>query len=227
MRRIITLVCLCFGYTLLAEATPAIAVSPQILYLGANQRAVSTTVGNLGNEKVSVKVTPYRIENPGTKKEKKVEIKDPHEQGIFVSPQTLVIPPKGERKIRFVRLGAPKVQEQAFVASVVPQVGKLKAKDTNAIKLVIAYGVRVFVLPTHIREAVVLSRDGKQANVTNKGNVSAVLFDGKQCQGKKCTKLPSFRLYPGQTHTVALKASSPVSYEVSYPHAKVAKLTSH
>ncbi|PIQ43020.1 MAG: hypothetical protein COV52_07525 [Gammaproteobacteria bacterium CG11_big_fil_rev_8_21_14_0_20_46_22] len=204
----------------------SIMVSPQIIDFSAGKRVENITVINSGDKRTFVKITPYRLEDPETPNEKRISEQNPQKLGLLVSPQHLIIPPRGEKTVRLIRLTKSSGEELPFLVSVTPVLGNVSAKNTNAIKIVIAYGVRIFLMPNQIKEKIVLEHHAEKLIVKNEGNVSAVLFSGKACVSESsCESLPAFRLYPDKSRDFRLKANAKVVYKVDYPKENIVELS--
>ena len=74
----------------------------------------------------------------------------------------------------------------------------------------------VLVRPQAVRDSVRSDRSGSKLTVTNNGNASVELAEGKQCDaaGKNCQALPAKRLYAGASWAQQLPLSTNGEYRV-------------
>ncbi|PCI39866.1 MAG: hypothetical protein COB50_00545 [Thiotrichales bacterium] len=178
------------------------------------------TVTNLGKKTAYVKVTPYMLINPGTKKSKEVLERDPSKSGIMVSPNKLIIPANGKRVVRIMLTKPYGDKDRFYTINVSPVEGKLvptkdedgKSKDSMSIHIVISYGVLVTVRPKNMHANVKITRKDKEITATNTGNTNALLLHGKQCIKDKCEELPTKRLFAGATWTFTAPKAAPVKF---------------
>jgi P pilus assembly chaperone PapD len=176
-------------------------------------------VKNTSNKPLYIKVTPYSIINPGTDQQSREKVINPKEAGLLVSPNKLVVPPKGRKLIRFLNLNPKRDQEGVYRVAVEPVAGKLVAKKTG-LKILIGYEVLVLAQPVNPEPKLVAKREGRNLNLSNEGSTNIHLLGGKQCPQKSastedCESLRSGRLYPGNKWTVLLPHDESVQYQLA------------
>ena len=176
-------------------------------------------IENVGDDPLYIQITPKVVRNPGTELQKREPYDDPTKAGLLVSPNKLVIPPKGRKLLRFVNLNPNPVEEHVYRVSVTPVVGELLAEQSG-VKIVIAYEVLVLVHPVNGKVELVHTRNGNQLTIENKGNRNILLREGVQCPPEtqdesQCDHLPGKRLYPGNRWTTELPQNLPVKFYVS------------
>ncbi len=177
------------------------------------------TVSNTGEQPLYIQVTPYAIEHPGTTRQKREKIVDPRKAGLLVSPNKLVVPPGGKKRVRFVNLDPARTEEGVFRVTIEPVAGKLQASDTG-IKVMVGYEVLVLAQPKNPTPDIVATREGSRLVLRNNGNTNAYLFRGRQCSSpqtdvESCTSLRDRRLYPGNEWVLELPHDGPVEFHLA------------
>jgi hypothetical protein len=117
--------------------------------------------------------------------------------------------------MRVAVIGAQADMEKVYRITVKPVTGPVTS-DTTGLKLLVGYDLLVLVRPTAIRQDIGVARQGQKLVLTNRGNASVELADGKQCDqnGRDCKPLPSKRLYAGASWEQELPRTTPVEYQV-------------
>ena len=179
------------------------------------------TIFNPDNENLYVKADLFEVKNPGLASEERISVTNPDEISLMITPNKLVVPPNSQKTIRFVNVQPPGEIERVFRATITPVVGEQTAKQSG-IKLMIAYGILIFVQPENPKTDLIVTRTGTKFHVKNMGNTNTVLTKGKQCvslqDGKlnneksDCHELKSKRLYPGEEWIQDLPLNAPVEY---------------
>ncbi len=156
-------------------------------------------VTNSGSETLYVQIEPNRIHDPGTPQEKRVLYRDPAELGLLITPSRLVVPPGQTQVVRIAVVDPCKESDKVYRLTVRPVVGEVKSAET-AIKVVIAYDVLVILRPPNPKADLKTERAGRKMTLSNTGNSSILLSQGKQCDasGNNCQVIPPYRLYPGR-----------------------------
>ncbi len=201
-------------------AVADMALNQSILYFEPgkpNQQDVE--IENTGDDPLYIQVTPKVVRNPGTDQQVREKYDDPKKEGLLVSPNKLVIPPRGRKLLRFVNLNPNPDKEHVYRVSVTPVVGDLVAKQTG-VKILIAYEVLVLVHPKNGAVQLAHNRIGKELSVENKGTRNVLLRKGVQClpgitDENECDFFPGVRLYPGNSWKVELPHDLPVKFYVS------------
>ncbi len=178
-------------------------------------------IENVGNETMYIQVEPMIVRQPGTENEKREIFKDPREAGLLVTPNKIVIPPKGRKLVRFVVLKQPKDKDTVYRVNFRPvSNGLVSEKEQIGVKIVIAYQVLVLVQPPKPEPNLVVKREGKRLKFKNNGNTNVLLREGKQCPSDdatedECEILRGNRIYAGNEWTVELPTERPVEYYLS------------
>lgn len=207
------------GLCLLAQSSTAsagIAVSQMVIDLRAGEsRAVDVEILNDGDERSYVSIEPRAIADPGMPGERGATSPDPERLGLLVSPSRLILEPRQRRRLRIAALGPPGAVERVYRVTVKPVAGEVSGSDSG-LKLLVGYDLLVLVRPEQVRPAISASRSGGSLVITNGGNSSVELTEGKQCEegGKTCRPLPGKRLYAGASWSQPLERAGPAEYRV-------------
>lgn len=204
------------GQTIQAD----LALNNSILYFEPGEpNHQDIEVENLGEDPLYIQITPRVIRKPGTEQQTREEYDDPTKEGLLVSPNKLVVPPKGRKLLRFVNLNPNSTEEHVYRVSVTPVVGDLESSETG-VKVVIAYEVLVLVHPKDGVVDLIHDRQGKTLTVENKGTRNVLLRKGVQCPAditdeSQCDNIPGKRLYPGNRWQTELPNDGPVKVYLS------------
>jgi len=173
-------------------------------------------VWNDSPERMYVAADPFEIRNPGTPQEQRIPAADPEQSGLLVAPQRLVLEPGERRLVRIAATGERPAADRIYRVAIKPVAGAITA-DRSALKILVGYDTLVLVRPAQFTGDVTGQRNGKILTLTNAGNTSQELFDGRQCDasGKDCRDLPAKRLYAGATWSQPVPFDTPVSYKAS------------
>lgn len=203
-----------------------ISVSPVIIDLAPKEssqiQSQDVRVFNHGSQIAYVRVTPKLVTNPGTTKEKQVEITNPQELGLLISPRKLMIPPGQFKMIRFVFTKKSGNDDRIFRVDIQPVSGSLllpkTVKEEVGIKLIVGYAVLVIQRAKDPMPKVTIQRSGREVTIHNSGNTNVILVDGKQCDAvtNKCVELETQRLYAGNTWKFKAPKSEPVTFKGYY-----------
>lgn len=180
---------------------------------GENRRS-DVEIMNNGPERMFVSVEPREIIAPGTAAESARTDPDPESLGLLVSPARMILEP-GQRRLLRVASLASGPRERIYRVTVKPVVGQLESQGSG-LKLLVGYDMLVIVRPAELKPHVSAARAGDKLILTNDGNVSVELDDGKGCDSamKSCRSLPGGRLYAGATKTVEIGTEGRVSYRL-------------
>ncbi len=176
-------------------------------------------VENSDDKPLYINITPYSILNPGTDQQSRKKVINPKKSGLLVSPNKLVVPPKGRKLIRFLNLKPKRDQEGIYRVAIEPVAGELVAKKTG-LKILIGYEVLVLAQPIHPDPKLVAKRKGRTLKLSNEGHTNIHLLNGKQCppqstNAENCSSLRTGRLYPGNEWTISLPHDEPVQYQLA------------
>jgi len=210
---------------LTSQVNAGISLSQAIVHFEDNgKRSEDVVVLNQGQETVYVRVEPSIIHNPGTEEQKREVYRDPKSAGLLVTPQRLVIPPGGRKRLRLVRMDNPALatSDKVFRVLVKPEVGDVKS-DQTAVKIIVAYEVLVLSQPKNAKHKIKSEFDGKTLRVSNEGNTNVLLQKGSQCpEGQSvdddknsCVELTGKRIYAGTSWETQVPFLTPVKYQLS------------
>ena len=177
-------------------------------------------VENPSSENLYVEISPKIVSEPGTKSEHRIDITDPRESGLLVTPNKIVVPPGGRKLVRLVSLEPLGEKERVYRVTFKPVVGDIESEHIG-IKVLIGYEVLVLMQPASPEPNLITKRSGKTLSFENKGNTNVLLREGKQCpdgesqDSEKCESLRGKRLYPGNSWSVELPYNKPVDYQIS------------
>lgn len=173
-------------------------------------------VQNTSEETLYIQVKPAEILNPGAPNEQRVEVNDPAERGLLVSPNRLALEPGQRQLIRFALLSRPAEKDRIYRVTVSPVVGDVVAEQT-ALKILVGYDILAIAHPPSPEADLKASRNGGSLSIANAGNTNALLFNGRQCKasGDDCVELPGHRLYAGTSWDVDLPYDTPVEFHVT------------
>ena len=161
-------------------------------------RTADIEIFNNGDERSYAVVEPRELLNPGTPREERVATPDPAKLGLLASPARFILEPKQRRTLRLAAIGGVAERERVYRVTVKPVTGEVEGSESG-LKLLVGYDLLVLVRPPMIRYSIRSERSGTELTLTNDGNASVELAEGKQCDasGKDCQALPAKRLYAG------------------------------
>lgn len=174
-------------------------------------------IGNQGDDVLYIQVEVFEIKAPGTPSEERIQITNPDDIGLLVTPNKIIIPPHGHKLVRLVNLIPAVDEDRIYRIKFTPMVGPLQS-DTIGVKVIVAYGILVIVQPPSPDPQLEVIRNGKQLTVKNKGNTNALFQDGTQCPEDKtleCLPLASKRVYAGTEWTTDLPQDQTANYYVT------------
>jgi P pilus assembly chaperone PapD len=207
------------GLSVLVPLSPAaagIAVSQMVIDMKPGEaRATDIEIFNDSPERSFISVEPREITDPGSAKEKGVTSPDPGILGLLVSPNRLILEPRQRRRLRIAAIAQPADRERVYRVTVKPVAGNVRSADSG-LKLLVGYDLLVLVRPAVARPGLTASRSSGKLVITNRGNSSVELMEGKQCEegGKACRPLPAKRLYSGASWEQPIQGSGAVEYRV-------------
>jgi len=218
---ILAALCLLF-FLPLSGASANMVISEAILHFEKGKPLrKDIEIENVGNETMYVQVEPMIVRSPGTEDEEREMFKDPKEAGLLVTPNKIVIPPKGRKLVRFVVLKKPTTNDAVYRVTFRPISNGVEGENNQiGVKVVIAYQVLVLVQPTNPEPNLIVKREGNKLKFKNKGNNNVLLREGKQCPSEnatddECEFLRGNRLYAGNEWSVDLPSQRPVEYYLS------------
>lgn len=178
-------------------------------------KANDVEVSNNSPERAYVLVEARELLNPGTPSEKHVTTPDPTKLGLLVSPARFILEPQQRRTLRIAAIGVPSEHERVYRVAIKPVAGELDSSESG-LKLLVGYDLLVLARPTAIRKEIRAERSGKELTLTNVGNASVELAEGKQCdnEGGACLPLPGKRLYAGASWKQTLPRATGGEYQI-------------
>lgn len=199
----------------LGEAHAELLVSQLVVELSpGEQRRSDVEIMNSGPERIFVSVDPREIIDAGTSAESSRTDRDPEKLGLLVSPARMVLEP-GQRKLLRAASIKSSPRERIYRVTVKPVVGQVES-EASGLKVLVGYDMLVISRPSEMKPHVSFARIGDQMVLTNDGNVSVELDDGKSCDAavKNCESLPGGRLYAGAQKTIQAGRDRRVSYRM-------------
>lgn len=221
---------------LLAAAYVLCAIAPAHAQLSINKLWVEFERGALprtdlvirndSKDRYYITVKAFEIVEPGTEKEARVELADPEQLGLLVTPNRLVLEPGAARSVRLVSLNHGLTRDRVYRVLVTPQIGSIEGvarpkqdESALAVKLLAAYDVLVLARPEDPQPKIEATRTPGELTLRNVGNSNVLLSDGKVCpsedarspgDGDACKTLESVRLYPGNVLKIPLARASDI-----------------
>jgi P pilus assembly chaperone PapD len=209
-------------FALAVTAWPAgaqIALDRMIVELAGRPGATADVeVRNRGDDTAYVVVEPAEVVAPGTADERRRTVADPEALGLLAAPSRLVLEPGARRIVRLARLDDPGARERVWRVGVRPVSGATTSA-TNALQVLVGYGVLVLGRPEAPRAEIRGERRGDALVLVNAGNANALLYGGRHCDaaGERCVELPTRRLYAGNRWRLPLRWDTPAVFDVEGP----------
>jgi len=214
---ILLVICLLSIY---GHSSAQVTVNTAIVHFKFGQRPViNVEVGNSSEHTAYVVVQVMAVPNPALDSSMTVETEE-----LLVSPRNFSIEPNGQRTVRLLLRKPPGDEEMVYRVSFIPQdrgFGDEVERDlgggaTAVIRILSGMGILVFADPVDPKSKLEWTRSGDLLTFVNSGNVHVFLGDGESCQGERggesCEKLPSKRLYAGQSFEVSIPQSRTAFY---------------
>jgi P pilus assembly chaperone PapD len=201
---------------LVAEPAAAELVVSQLIveFKPGAPRTSDIEVANNSPERAYVLVEPREVLAPGTPAERQVTNPDPSKLGLLVSPARFILEPQQRRTLRIAAIGDVAGRERVYRVTVKPVAGEVTSSESG-LKLLVGYDLLVLARPAAIKSDVKVERNGLELTLTNIGNASVELTDGKQCDNNgSCQALPGKRLYAGASWKQTLPRGSGGEYRV-------------
>ena len=201
-----------------SAARAELVLSDLIVELRPNAQArADIEVWNNSPERSFVSIEPREIVDPSLATQSVRHEPDPEKLGLLVSPARMILEPGQRKLVRIASLRPDPDHEHVYRVTVKPVVGGIEGADSG-LKIVLGYDVLVLVRPTRVAAAVTGVRNGKTLVLTNAGNVSVEVVDGRQCAAaSRCVSLPGKRLYAGASWTTELPSQGPAEYTLKSP----------
>ena len=199
----------------LMPASAELTVSQLIVELPPMATTTDIEIANDSSERIYVSVEPREIISPGSANERPFVSPDPAVLGLIASPARMVLEPRQRRTIRLAAISGELARERVYRVTVKPVAGDVTS-DESGLKLLVGYDLLVLVRPAKPVLALTAKRDQNKLILSNNGNSSVELSDGKQCDksGEQCQPLPSKRLYAGASWTQTFSAGAIGEYRV-------------
>ncbi len=208
-------------------AWATLTVSPLKINFTAGQHGYRDIfLKNKSKKGLYIEVTPMRILHPGMPNQlvESYEVENPYHFGLAVSRLYTYLPANSRRMIRVVPLIDKIKQDAIYSIRIVPLPGnpepimKRSKLVVTHMRVLVGYDILLFIRPANAQPKIILSRQGHRLTIKNQGNTNVLLYKGRQCQPNThhCIKLPSKRLYAGNTWSLHLQYNAPVSFEQSW-----------
>lgn len=171
---------------------------------------------NAEEEVLYVSLDVFEIIDPGTEQEQRTQADDPQQASLIATPNKLIVPPLGRKRVRIVNLKQDEA-EHIYRINVTPILPPLDDSESSIVRVIVAYQLLVIVQPENPVEDLQVTREDSELKFRNAGNTNVLLSEGVQCdaQGSNCTDLPTKRVYAGNEFTVALPYGTPVNYKIT------------
>lgn len=202
--------------TLATPAAAELVVSQLVVeFKPGASRTSDIEITNNSTERSYVVVEPREIVNPSSPSERPVTTPDPGKLGLLVSPARFILEPQQRRTLRIAAIGPAAERERVYRVTVKPVTGEVTGSESG-LKLLVGYDLLVLVRPAAIRTDIKVERSGLGLTLTNGGNASVEITEGKQCddKGANCQTLPGKRLYAGASWTQTLPRPTGGQYRV-------------
>jgi P pilus assembly chaperone PapD len=199
-----------------ASAQAELSISQLIIeFIPGQTRTADVEIYNDSTERSFVSVEASEIVSPGTPNERRVTSPDPEKLGLLVSPNRLVLEPKQRRLLRVATIGGATERERVYRVTVKPLAGEVTGSESG-LKLLVGYDLLVLARPAQLAPMITPIRAGRELTLTNRGNVSVEVVDGKQCNptDSDCQSLPKKRIYAGASWTVTLPHATPGEFRM-------------
>ena len=196
-------------------AKAQISVDNVIVHLALGSRPVHNVIVNNSSEQtayvqVEVKEIPHPAENAG---------ETIATDALLASPKAFSIEAKGQRTVRLLLKTPPQEQERVFRVGFVPQdrgfgeeFESVSSGRKTLIRVLTGMGILVFADPIKPRADLKWERSGENLIFKNDGTIHVYLGDLKSCSTPNlCEKLPSKRLYAGETYKISIPKENTVS----------------
>ncbi len=198
------------------NAQAAFILSSAIVDFNKNSKQQDIELISQGQESDYIITQVYEVQNPGLANEKHVEIKNPEDAGILVTPDKTILPPGGRKNMRFVLLRDADDSEHIYRVIIKPVINDVSSNSKMALKVLIGYEALVIVRPLNPAPNLTGNRTGNKITFKNSGNTNVILQSGEQCvdpvEKKDCKPLPLTRIYPGQETSMELPFSTTATY---------------
>jgi len=182
-----------------------------------------TVINDSDEETMYLQVEPFKVVNPGTQAQTMIPIDLSQEPEFLVTPNKLIVPPKGRSIVRFLNLKKKNNKENIYRVNITPIKApqELFTKEptdlSSRLEVVIAYQVLVIDLPATPESNLWVERNGTIATFKNSGNSNYLLSGGIQCDPvnpEACVALEDRRVYSGNEWILELLFDGPFTYMV-------------
>ncbi|MBF8224188.1 hypothetical protein [Halomonas sp. 328] len=162
-----------------------------------------------------VETSVIAVSDPGTPHERRERLRTPETAGLVASPQRLMIPPQGRRRVRLVNLEGHGDMERVYRVNLTPHASPMPAAQGLTLRVQVGYQLLVLIAPTTARVELESQRHGQRLLLVNHGNTNLQLSEARQCaphSPQHCERLPNRRLYPGNRLELPLPFDSAVEF---------------
>lgn len=214
MKRVVLPIALvaCVMSVLPLIASAQISVSRSVVEFSQSEKVQDIEVFNAGDHKVYLDMTAAEIINPESEDPTRVELTDPRNAPLLVTPRQLLVPAGERRRLRIILREQAEEKDRVFRLSVKPYSGPVSIepsgndKKASAIKVLVGYDLLLLSRPAKLNAGVSVTRGDTDIEFRNTGNTNVLLRKIEQCnqEGLECVELPPNRLYAGEFYKVAL-----------------------
>ena len=168
-------------------------------------------VRNISEKDTYVKIIVTEIINAGKENQEKIEHKNPKKSGIFVTPNKLILTPKGEindhQAIRIANINKELKEDRIYRIQVLPVINDFEKKEKGmGVKMLMGYEILTLIQPNNPIMKYDYEIKNKQLIFNNTGNSNILLHNGEQCDSnnENCKKIKDKRVYAGTSFTFNL-----------------------
>lgn len=187
-------------------ATAQISVNRSVIEFSRTEKVQDIEVFNGGDHKVYLDMNAAEIINPESEDAQRVELTDPRNAPLLVTPRQLLVPAGERRRLRIILRESAVDKDRVFRLSVKPYSGAVSIDDesndkkASAIKVLVGYDLLLLSRPEKLNTTLSVERDDTSIQFRNTGNTNVLLRKIEQCnqQGKQCVELQPNRLYAGE-----------------------------
>ena len=201
------------GVSLIPQlASAQISVSRSVVEFPRSEKVQDIEVFNAGDHKVYLDMNAAEIINPESEDAQRVELTDPRNAPLLITPRQLMVPAGERRRLRIILREQAVDKDRVFRLSVKPYAGSVSIdaeggdKKASAIKVLVGYDLLLLSRPEKLDADVAVERGDTSIEFHNTGNTNVLLRKIEQCnqQGLQCVELQPNRLYAGESYTLEL-----------------------
>lgn len=166
---------------------------------------------NINDQNTYVKIIVTEIINPGKENQEKIEHRNPKKSGIFVSPNKLILKPKGDQNdhqaIRIANINDELKEDRIYRIQVLPVISDFSKKEKGmGVKILMGYEILTLIQPNNPVMEYNYEIKNNKLTFNNTGNSNILLHNGEQCDSnnENCKELKAKRVYADTSFTFDL-----------------------